>query len=593
MADVKYVITVDESGATKKIETLDQALGELGKTSGQKAAPALGALWKQFAIGSIAADAARKGLRFFKDELLGTIKEAMEAERVDRALESALEITGRAARGVAASFRDYANALQRQTVYDDEAIKSAQTLLIQMTKLDRDGINRATRGAIGLASVLGMDLQSAAQLVAKAMEGNYAALSRYGIKVDESLSAGEKQAQLLERLASFYKRSQDEVDTLEGKTKQLNNAWNDFKQSVGEAVTKTGILQEAIKNLTASIKALGGEAEAIPEKLSFWEKIAAGVQGVIGPMVTAAATTKKWSDETYVLAEAWRQMSNMALAGRKAAIDPIPTVIRVVTTTQKSVAAALPPMREWVQLWTKFGMITKTLGETPLPGAKELPEAQLQWLGFQQTVSDTSDVWQTALESMTAGIISFGTATGSVFENMGAIFGNFIRSAISGLESLWIRQLLVSKGIVKAKQGEATASHIANIFKSVPFPFDLILAAGAFSVVNALFSKLLKFEKGGFFSKPTIAEVGHGNEYVLPERKLTTLIQTAMMTRPAAALVPAGAAAGLAGGSWNVTFGPGSIVINAPSLDDRTISQAGGRIFREVENQARLRGRRF
>jgi hypothetical protein len=242
------------------------------------------------------------------------------------------------------------------------------------------------------------------------------------------------------------------------------------------------------------------------------------------------ATTKKWADETFRLGEAWRDMSNMVLAGRKAAIDPLPSRITVIDNAVRTlVVTNLPKMQEWVRLWTRYGMITKQIAETPIPAATGLPEAQREWLGLNQVVTETSTVWEDAMLSMTANLVTFGDANASVWANIGSVFGNFVKSAISGLEALWLRQLLVSKGIIKAKQGEATASHIGNIFKAVPFPLDLILAAGAFSVVNALFSKILKFGKGGYFPSATMLPahmVGEaGPEYYLPERMLEKTIE--------------------------------------------------------------------
>jgi len=54
------------------------------------------------------------------------------------------------------------------------------------------------------------------------------------------------------------------------------------------------------------------------------------------------------------------------------------------------------------------------------------------------------------------------------------------------------------KSVVRAQIMEAVAGFIASIFKSVPFPINLILAAGASAAVGKLIDEQLnRFEKGG------------------------------------------------------------------------------------------------
>jgi hypothetical protein len=238
LADIKYVITVDSAGALKNVQNFDKAVEDLGKTTGGKTAPAFSALWKQFAIGQLAVQALRDGWRLFKDQVGDSIKAAIEAESVDKALDATLDITGRKVADLADHFKEYASELQRKTIYDDEAIKKTQALLLQLTHLDRDGIDRATRGTIGLASALGIDLNSAATMVVKAMEGNYQALGRYGIKVRETGTLEEKRADLLEKIEKMFGRATAEAQTFGGQLSQLKNNWGEVQEAAGKWVTQ-------------------------------------------------------------------------------------------------------------------------------------------------------------------------------------------------------------------------------------------------------------------------------------------------------------------------------------------------------------------
>lgn len=255
MPKVEIEVYANTHGAKKELEETAEGLSKIDKNA-KEADNKLSGLWKQFALGQLAADVLRKGFQELTQFVSGSIKAAAEAEAVDKELEAALVSTGRTVEALLPSFKKLASEIQRETTYSDEAVKSAQTLLLQLTNLDRRGIEAATRGAVGLSSVLKIDLQSAAMLVAKAMEGNTEALSRYGIKVQSNLPLEEKRNQLLQQLSVFYERAKAETNTFAGAQAQLKNAFDDLKEVVGETITKNEGLINLIKNLKEKIEKL-------------------------------------------------------------------------------------------------------------------------------------------------------------------------------------------------------------------------------------------------------------------------------------------------------------------------------------------------
>lgn len=266
MADIKYTVVFDSKAAAEAAVKLDQAVGGLGKQA-TVAKPPFAGLWKEVFGGIAIADLAKRAVKEFTDFIKDSVKAAMEAEKANAALKSALGATGREVDANAKHFIDYASSLQKSTIYNDEAIKGAQALLLQLTTLDRDGIDRATRGAIGLSSVLGVDLQSAAMMVTKAMEGNTAALGRYGIKVKETGTAEEKRNELLEKLEGFYKRATDATDTFAGKQAQLKNNLDEFKETVGKAIIENKTLQKTVDDLSLSFQYLAEHGEVLKKSL--------------------------------------------------------------------------------------------------------------------------------------------------------------------------------------------------------------------------------------------------------------------------------------------------------------------------------------
>jgi hypothetical protein len=310
MADIKYVITVDSQGAVSSIKNFENAVDGTGGTS-DKTGTKIAGLGKQFFGAQIAVDLAKKGFNFFKEELLSMPAAAMEGEKAQRALESALQTTGRTVPTLARHYDALASSLQKQTIYDDEAIKGAETLLLQMTRLDRDGIERATKGAIGLATVMGTDLQSAAMMVTKAMEGNYIALARYGIKIDETLSAEGKQAQLLDKLNVLYGRAQSETDTMAGRLSQLKNAWDDAKEALGKYVVENegaNVSLEALKMILENIPAL---IDKFGESFQRGMASVPAVANFVRVLIVLAGAAQRAGDEARASQAGWAALKDV------------------------------------------------------------------------------------------------------------------------------------------------------------------------------------------------------------------------------------------------------------------------------------------
>ena len=125
---------------------------------------------------------------------------------------------------------------------------------------------------------------------------------------------------------------------------------------------------------------------------------------------------------------------------------------------------------------------------------------------MQQKMKDTQHTFEGAFNSMAV------SAEGS-FSDIAKAAGNAARQQI------------------KAFIAEAVAAHAAKIFASVPFPFNLALAAGAGSVVGNLFNKIIPpFADGGIVSGPTLGLIGEyagartNPEVIAPLDKLKSMI---------------------------------------------------------------------
>lgn len=690
VGDIKYVVTVDSTGALKHIQDFDKAIEGLQKdtTAASGSSRAFGSeltskLIPSFTIASLAADAIRGGFRKVTQAMGDTLQASIAQEDADRSLRAALELTGREVESNAAHYKEYASELQNATIYGDEQIQSIQTLLLQMTSLSQDGIDRATRGTLGLASALGMDLNAAALLVQKAMAGQFATLSRYGIVLDENLSAEEKKAQLLEKLDVLYGRATAATETFSGRIAQLKNAWGDAQEEIGNAIVKNEKVLMAIRDVTGVIKeatpeigeyvaglaefagtavkvfadalewaqklreSIGGKGGQVSESERAWDNLSkklGGFSGVVQQVnanilrlgqygqesrdIVAGMGDKLWESfnevgERATLAaiaagkfgdEAKRALEIVGGESLKVALKKTSDGIRDTGTAAQE---AVPYVDSLIDRFNRldddlrrfrmFGVniaapISKSFGTL----GDAVGGVMGQVINFQETVPDLfsflsdgtakaaeeatgmSDAWDSAMMSMTAGLISFGDANATIWANIGSVFENFTKSFISGAESIVLKEIWMATMASRADRVEAQSAVAKWWLKILPPPFSYIAAAASFAVVNALFSKLLKFEKGGYFTQATLLPahvVGEGGpEYYLPEAKLERTLERVIVRERGD---------GVGGGGVSIAISPGAVVINAQTLDERVVQRAGSLLWREIENQARIRGRRW
>ena len=100
--------------------------------------------------------------------------------------------------------------------------------------------------AADLAAAANMDVQSAARLVGRVMNGETTALRRYGITIEEGADAV---AVLEERLAGM-------AIAATPATEQLTKAWGDLKEAIGEVLIVGGETDSLIGRITDSVRNL-------------------------------------------------------------------------------------------------------------------------------------------------------------------------------------------------------------------------------------------------------------------------------------------------------------------------------------------------
>lgn len=256
------VIKVDSSGARKATDDLDRLTkkGEMTEGVAARMNRGFGALGKTLA--SLGAGVAVGKF------LGGIISNTIEAEQVQAQLAARLKSTGSAAGLAMGELNAMAKGLQQTSVYGDEAIGSAQALLLTFTKIGRETFPRAIETVLDMSTALGTDLKSSAIQLGKALNDpvlGVSALAEAGVQFTlkqkevikslvETGRTADAQKIILDELASQMGGSAAAAaDTLGGRISQLKEAFSDLLtgESGGEGVRGA---KSAIEDLIATMR---------------------------------------------------------------------------------------------------------------------------------------------------------------------------------------------------------------------------------------------------------------------------------------------------------------------------------------------------
>lgn len=182
-----------------------------------------------------------------------------------------------------------AEQLQKTTIYSDEDIINAQSFLAIQGRLP-DEIEKVIRAAIELSSVTGEDLYESVRKLDATYEGNIGRLGKLdeGFKKlsDEELRNGGAVDLVLQK----YTGLGDAIgNTLTGKVKRFENAWDDLKESLGEGVVNT------ITNQMTMFDAVMGKSEESTTSLKIaFEGFGLVVASTLGSLVLLIKGIEKY-----------------------------------------------------------------------------------------------------------------------------------------------------------------------------------------------------------------------------------------------------------------------------------------------------------
>lgn len=254
-------VTIDlelVSGAFKKaLSDSSKQVKEFGAVTQDSFKKSTGA-WDVFA-GTLATTGVSKALsivqdmasQLFQTFIVDGVKAAAEQEESINKLNNALALSGSYSLEASNDLQKFASQLQATTKFSDDSVLSASALITSLSNLSGEGLKKATESAADLSTVLGIDLQSAAQLVGKAMSGEVGSLSRYGIKVKEGATAAETASNALDALQKkFGGSAQGAVNTFSGAIILMNNAFGEVQETIGNIIVQNPVLVGLFKDLS-------------------------------------------------------------------------------------------------------------------------------------------------------------------------------------------------------------------------------------------------------------------------------------------------------------------------------------------------------
>lgn len=254
------------------IQGTDKASGEFGKAS--TALEKLGGIGKGILTVGMAAAAA--GVAALGAGLGVAVSEAMEAQAGLAQLDAVLKSTGGAAGVTRDMALELADSLSGVTRFSDDAILSAENLLLTFTNIGEDVFPRATETLLDMATAMGTDAKSGAIQLGKALNDPVAgitALTRVGVTfTDEQKKAIEAmvemgdiagaQAIILDELEKEFGGSAEAAgQTFAGQLDILKNSLLNVAEGVGMSLLPllqdlTGFVTE---NVLPWIQGIGEE----------------------------------------------------------------------------------------------------------------------------------------------------------------------------------------------------------------------------------------------------------------------------------------------------------------------------------------------
>ncbi len=228
-------VKIDERPAVASLKKIASEFGKFSVGANQ-ALELVSKAWR--GMGAIA-DTAKEWVKLADTQVLA-----------EKQLASAMQARGTFTEESIQGLKSYASEMQKLTTTGDEATLGFQKLFAA-TGASEEQIKLATKATLGLAEVTG-SVESAAENMAMVLSGRPSRqLQKFGL-------TGKGVNETLENAASMFQFAEDRANTFSGRTMQLDNAWGDFKETLGQSVTNSQNANAAMVALRTVVEQFTG-----------------------------------------------------------------------------------------------------------------------------------------------------------------------------------------------------------------------------------------------------------------------------------------------------------------------------------------------
>lgn len=213
---------------------------------------------------------------FFKSAVQESANAELELGRLSVALRNA----GADAGAVGPKVQKLTDELALVAGVSGGDVMEAFTRLVTVSG-DVDGSMENLSLVMDIAAARGIDLESAADLVGKAMNGNVTAMNKLGV-------AGKDATTVIENArAAFGGFAEAQGKTLQGTIGRINEGWDQFKEKVGNAIVAGADLGSMGNGLAGILANLGKWVEQNEASFSL---VTSAIGGAVGALVDVGRT---------------------------------------------------------------------------------------------------------------------------------------------------------------------------------------------------------------------------------------------------------------------------------------------------------------
>ena len=272
--------------AQNQIRSFLGQLGPLGAIAGgvfagQLATTALAQL-QAFASGFV---------NFFKE----AVEQASVQEQASLKLAQALKLSGQYTDELYQSLLGVASAIQATTTYGDEQLIPVMAMFARTGRFGADEIERMTRLTADLAAATGINLETAARMVLRAIQGQAAGLTRIGIVLDQNILKSRDQAAIIAAIERQIKGTANVLaNTWAGKLQQINNLWGDMQEKIGEALTKSPEMLNFLDRIKVLMTGIVNMAQRFAD-MGMWDRLGRALSRILNDILQIAVALSRVS----------------------------------------------------------------------------------------------------------------------------------------------------------------------------------------------------------------------------------------------------------------------------------------------------------